>query len=231
MINQKTKKDVTVEINKKKKNSARCCQAHVGDPHDIEHEKGHCCDEHEGGENKHEDDRCCRNHEGDPHDIECEKSRCCDSHTKTEEEQPEPEPSKEEEELNVKYLRLMADFQNFRRRTEKERGDIYAYANEAFAVDCLEVLDNFERALASAPENDKFAEGMALICKQFVDVLAKNKVLEIEAEGKPFDHNLHNAVLKQPAEGVESDVVTQVLQKGYTLNGKVIRPSAVIVAE
>ena len=231
MTDQKSKKDATVEINKKNKGN-RCCNNHVSDPHEIEHENGRCCHNHEGGEQEqtHEKDHCRHSHEGDPHDIEHEKGRCCRSGAKKEEE-TRSEPSKEEEELNVKYLRLMADFQNFRRRTEKERGDIYAYANEGFAVDFLAVLDNFERALASAPENDKFAEGMALIYKQFVDALNKNKVTEIEAEGKPFDHNLHNAVSKQPAEGVESDVVTQVLQKGYTLNGKVIRPSAVIVAE
>ena len=128
-------------------------------------------------------------------------------------------------------MRLMADFQNFRRRTEKEKSDIYAYGNEKLVADLLPVLDNFERALAAAAEGDKFAEGMQLIYKQMVDVLVKNKVEEIKAEGQVFDPNLHNAVMRQAKEGAESDTIITVLQKGYTLNGKVVRPSTVIVAE
>ena len=153
---------------------------------------------------------------------------------KKEENKPEEkaaEKKEEDEDLNTRYMRLMADFQNFRRRTEKEKSDIYAFGNEKLVSDLLPVLDNFERALAAAPEGDKFAEGMELIYKQMVDVLKKNKVEEIEAEGKVFDPNLHNAVMRQAKEGAESDTIITVLQKGYTLNGKVVRPSTVIVAE
>lgn len=146
------------------------------------------------------------------------------------EEKP-AEKKEEDEDLNTRYMRLMADFQNFRRRTEKEKSDIYAFGNEKLVSDLLPVLDNMERALAAAPEGDKFAEGMELIYKQMVDVLKKNKVEEIEAEGKVFDPNLHNAVMRQAKEGAESDTIITVLQKGYTLNGKVVRPSTVIVAE
>lgn len=153
---------------------------------------------------------------------------------KKEENKPEEkaaEKKEEDEDLNTRYMRLMADFQNFRRRTEKEKSDIYAFGNEKLVSDLLPVLDNFERALAAAPERDKFAEGMELIYKQMVDVLKKNKVEEIEAEGKVFDPNVHNAVMRQAKEGAESDTIITVLQKGYTLNGKVVRPSTVIVAE
>ena len=153
---------------------------------------------------------------------------------KKEENKPEEkaaEKKEEDEDLNTRYMRLMADFQNFRRRTEKEKSDIYAFGNEKLVSDLLPVLDNFERALAAAPEGDKFAEGMELIYKQMVDVLKKNKVEEIEAEGKVFDPNVHNAVMRQAKEGAESDTIITVLQKGYTLNGKVVRPSTVIVAE
>ncbi|MCQ2565530.1 MAG: nucleotide exchange factor GrpE [Clostridia bacterium] len=146
------------------------------------------------------------------------------------EEKP-AEKKEEDEDLNTRYMRLMADFQNFRRRTEKEKSDIYAYGNEKLVSDMLPILDNFERALAAAPEGDKFTEGMELIYKQMVDALKKNKVEEIEAEGKVFDPNMHNAVMRQAKEGAESDTVITVLQKGYTLNGKVVRPSTVIVAE
>ena len=148
----------------------------------------------------------------------------------TTEEKP-AEKKEEDEDLNTRYMRLMADFQNFRRRTEKEKSDIYAFGNEKLVSDLLPVLDNMERALTAAPEGDKFAEGMELIYKQMVDVLKKNKVEEIEAEGKFFDPNLHNAVMRQAKEGAESDTIITVLQKGYTLNGKVVRPSTVIVAE
>ena len=142
------------------------------------------------------------------------------------------EEKKEDEDLLNKFNRLAADFQNFKRRSEKEKSDIYAYANEKFAVDLLDVMDNFDRAMAAAPADDKFAEGMQLILKQLGDVLAKNNVAEIEAEGKTFDPNFHNAVMTEAAaEGVESGTVTKVFQKGYTLNGKVIRPSMVAVAQ
>ena len=141
------------------------------------------------------------------------------------------ETSKEDEDLQTKYLRLAADFQNFRRRTEKEKSEVYAFANEKFATSLLEVIDNFDRALAQGSSDEKFAEGMGLILKQLQDVLTKNNVAEIKAEGEPFDPNFHNAVMTEAAEGVESGNVVKVLQKGYTLNGKVIRAAMVTVAE
>ena len=155
------------------------------------------------------------------------------------EEAPEEAPAGEEEpaedeDLNTKYLRLAADFQNFRRRTEKEKSDIYAFANEKFAMGLLEVMDNFERAMEHAADSSdpKLAEGMQLILKQLQGVLEKNNVEEIEALGKPFDPNYHNAVMTEAAEeGTEPNTVTKVLQKGYMLNKKVIRPSMVAVAQ
>ena len=146
------------------------------------------------------------------------------------------EKAEPQEDLQLQYLRLAADFQNYRRRTEKEKSDIYAFANEKFATELLEVIDNFERAMAAKDPDaddkfDKFAEGMELILKQLKGVLDKNHITEIEAEGKPFDPNFHNAVLTEAAEDAESGTVTKVLQKGYQLNGKVIRPSMVAVAQ
>ena len=134
------------------------------------------------------------------------------------------------DDLNDRYLRLMAEYQNYRTRTAKEKTDIYAHANEEFACGLLDVIDNFERAMAAKPEDDKFAEGMELILKQLQGVLEKNGVKEIEALGKPFDPNFHNAVMTEDAEGAESGTVTKVLQKGYVLNSKVIRPAMVGVA-
>jgi len=139
--------------------------------------------------------------------------------------------SKEDEELNAKYLRLAADFQNYKRRVEKERSDIYAYANEKLVVELLDVIDNFERALEHSGENESFAEGMNMIFKQFKGVLEKSGVEEIIATGEPFDPNYHHAVLTGSSAEHESGNVIQVLQKGYLLNKKVIRPSMVKVAE
>ena len=140
------------------------------------------------------------------------------------------EVKEEDEALNMKYLRLMADFQNFKRRTEKEKNDIYAFANEKLVVELLNVIDNFERALALGQEGDSFVEGMSLIFKQLQGVLEKSGVKEIEALGQEFDPNFHNAVMMEDTDEFESGKVSCVLQKGYTLNNKVIRPSMVKVA-
>ncbi len=146
-------------------------------------------------------------------------------------EDAEEKPSPEDEDLQTKFLRLSADFQNYRRRTEKEKSDIYAFANEKIVLQLLDVLDNFDRAMQTAPDGDKFAEGMGLILKQFTDLLDRNNVAEIEALGKSFDPNYHNAVMTEAVEDTESGIITKVLQKGYTLNGKVIRPSMVAVSQ
>lgn len=141
------------------------------------------------------------------------------------------EEKKEDEDLQARFLRLSADFQNFRRRSEAEKADIYAYANEKIILQVLEVIDNFERAMDAAPADDKFAEGIELILKQLIGILDKNNVKEIEALDKPFDPAFHNAVMTENVEGKDSGIVTKVLQKGYLLNTKVIRPSMVVVSE
>lgn len=140
------------------------------------------------------------------------------------------EKDPEEEALNTKYLRLMADFQNYKRRTEKEKSDIYAFANEKIVSELLNVIDNFERALDAGNEGDSFVEGMNLIFKQLQGVLEKAGVVEIEALGREFDPNFHHAVMTEDSEEYESGKITAVLQKGYLLNNKVIRPSMVKVA-
>lgn len=135
--------------------------------------------------------------------------------------------------LNKKYMRLAADFQNFKRRTEKEKSDIRQFANEKIALDVIEVIDNFERALAHIEdcEDKQFAEGVEKIYKQLQGVLEKNKIEEIKAEGEPFDPNFHNAMMIREVEGVESGIVVNDMQKGYTLNGRVIRASMVMVSQ
>lgn len=143
----------------------------------------------------------------------------------------EKEESKEpEEDENTRYMRLMADFQNYKKRVEKEKKDIYSYANEKIATELLTVLDNFERALEHEGEDKSFKEGMEMIFKQLFDVLEKAGLKEIPALGEEFDPNFHNAVMNEDTDQYESGKVSGVMQKGYTLNGKVIRPSMVKVA-
>ncbi len=145
----------------------------------------------------------------------------------------ESEKKEDDGDLQTRYLRLAADFQNYKRRVEKEKSDIYAYANENIVTELLDVIDNFERAIAHGEDckDPKMLEGMAMIFKQFKGVLEKSNLKEIEALGEEFDPNYHHAVMTENSVEYESGKVSAVLQKGYLLNGKVIRPSMVKVAE
>ena len=144
------------------------------------------------------------------------------------EEKPE-EPSAEEQE-SERYMRLMAEFQNFKRRAAKEKSDIHAFANERIVGDLLPVLDNFERALDTETDDfEGYVKGMALIFEQLKTALEKAGLKEIEALGLEFDPNVHNAVMTDNTDEYENDRISKVLQKGYKLNDKVIRPSMVAV--
>ncbi|MCG8485020.1 MAG: nucleotide exchange factor GrpE [Clostridia bacterium] len=136
-------------------------------------------------------------------------------------------------ELNEKYMRLAADFQNFKRRTESEKKEVFSYANEKIMMDLLCVLDNFERAIGSIDDSKEqnLSDGIRMIFKQFNEVLEKFGLKEIETEDLQFNPNYHHAVMKEPVENKESNIITETLQKGYLLNGKVIRPSMVKVSE
>lgn len=138
----------------------------------------------------------------------------------------------QEEDLNTRYLRLMADFQNFKKRADKQRSETMAYANEEIVSQLLDVMDNFERALQQEEEedpDDNFRKGMQLIFDQMKTVLERTGVEEIKAVGESFDPNYHNAVLMVDSEEFESGTISEVLQKGYTLKGKVIRAAMVKV--
>lgn len=152
------------------------------------------------------------------------------SESKQDETAETKESEKEEEDLNTKYMRLMADFQNYKRRSEKERAEIHAFANEKIVIQLLEVMDNFERALGHDVE-ESFKEGMVMIFEQLKNVLKQSGVEEIKAANETFDPKFHNAVMMEETDAVESGTVSEVLQKGYTLHGKVIRPAMVKVAK
>lgn len=164
--------------------------------------------------------------------------------TETPEEDNAPEAEKTEEKSeekteekaddgNEKYVRLMAEFQNYKKRVAKEKNDIREYATEKLVMELLPVLDNFERALAASAEDDPagYAKGMELIFTQMVTELQKSGLAEVEAEGQDFDPTKHNAVMTEENEELESGKVSKVLQKGYALNDKVIRPSMVAVTK
>ena len=138
-----------------------------------------------------------------------------------------------DEKDSERYLRLLAEFQNFKKRSAKEKSDIHAYANEKIIGDLLPILDNFERALASNAMDDPeaYAKGMAMIFEQMKTALEKAGLQEIEALGKEFNPNMHNAVVSEESNEHESGHVSKELQKGYTLNGKVVRPTMVAVAK
>lgn len=130
-----------------------------------------------------------------------------------------------------KHLRLLAEFDNYRKRTDKEKCETFSNAAAKCVSDFLPVIDNFERALQSACTDENYKNGIQLIFNQLNEVLKKMGVTEIEALGKPFDPNFHNAVKQMPAEGFEPNTVCEVMQKGYIMCDKVIRYAFVAVAE
>lgn len=149
------------------------------------------------------------------------------------EEKAEEKTEEKADDGNEKYVRLMAEFQNYKKRVAKEKNDIREYATEKLVMELLPVLDNFERALAASAEDDPagYAKGMELIFTQMVTELQKSGLTEVEAEGQDFDPTKHNAVMTEENEELESGKVSKVLQKGYALNDKVIRPSMVAVTK
>lgn len=129
------------------------------------------------------------------------------------------------------YLRKLADFDNYRKRQEREMGEFRRYANGELLRDCLPVLDNLERALAvPGGAAGGLREGVELVLRQFKDVLGRNGLAEVDPTGRPFDPTLHEAISRNEDSRVQEPTVVQVLQKGYRLGERLIRPALVIVA-
>ncbi len=151
---------------------------------------------------------------------------------KASEKKKDPKDEKIDE-LNDKLKRSMAEFDNYRKRTEKEKSAMYEIGAKDVIEKILPIVDNFERGLNTIPEDAKgtaFAEGMEKIYKQFVKILDDMGVKPIEAVGKPFDPNFHNAVMHVEDENLGENVVAAELQKGYTYKDSVVRHSMVQVA-
>ena len=138
--------------------------------------------------------------------------------------------NKDLQEKKDRLLRLQADFDNFRRRSAKEREEISAVVTQNFCKDMLPLLDNFERAMAAETKDvEAFQKGVEMIFTQFQEILKKNGLEHIEAVGQKFDPNFHQAVMRVEDPEKEDDTVAQELQKGYMVRGRVIRPSMVQV--
>ena len=133
-------------------------------------------------------------------------------------------------ENNDKYLRLAAEYDNYRKRTTKEKESLYTDAKVDTIKPFLEIYDNLLRGIAQFEDGDSHKQGMELIAKQFLTVLEKLGVSEIEAEGQPFDPEKHNAVMHVEDENVGENTIVEVFQKGFMLNDKVIRFAMVKVA-
>ncbi|MBE5823039.1 MAG: nucleotide exchange factor GrpE [Butyrivibrio sp.] len=134
------------------------------------------------------------------------------------------------DELNDKVLRQMAEFENFRKRTDKEKAQQFELGQSNVLEKLLPIVDNFERGLAAVPEAEKegaFADGMNKIYKQLITELENLGVTPIEAVGKEFDPNFHNAVMQVESDEYESGIVAQELQKGYMFHDTVLRHSMV----
>lgn len=179
----------------------------------------------------------------EPLTVEAEKMSATDE-TPTTEAAAEPQPEtahKEEEfqaqikELQDKYIRLMAEFDNFRKRSVKERSDLIKSAGEDILVNILPVMDDFERGLAameSAQDVESVKQGVVLIYNKFKDFLTQRGVKEIEATRQDFNVDVHEALTKIPAPEEElKGKVVDVVQKGYSLNDKVIRFAKVVIGE
>ncbi len=134
------------------------------------------------------------------------------------------------DELNDKVMRQMAEFENFRKRSEKEKTQMYDMGAKSSIEKILPVVDNFERGLDAAEDGDSFADGMKMIYKQLITALEDMGVKEIEAEGQEFNPDYHNAVMHVDDEELGENVVAEVLQKGYMYNDSVLRHAMVKVA-
>ena len=155
-------------------------------------------------------------------------------------ENPETEETQETEtiekekydELYDKHLRLMAEYDNFKKRTQKEKEELFGFATSDTIEKLLPVIDNLERAIESIKEEEKntFSDGVEMILRQLFEIFEKLGVSEIEAVGKEFDPNLHNAVMHIEDDDVQANTIVEQFVKGYKYKDKVIRYSMVKVA-
>ena len=168
---------------------------------------------------------------------ELEPTECAESETSDKSEETtnqEFDKLKDDyEALNAQYMRLAADFENFRKRNDAEREALLRYGTENALTKMIEVIDNFERAqksLENVEDIKKYKESIELLHKQVVDTLSKMGMEPINAQGQTFDPHFHDAVMQTPTSEYPEHTVIAELQKGYKLGDKILRPSLVNVA-
>lgn len=133
-----------------------------------------------------------------------------------------------------KYLRLLADYDNFKRRTQKDKEIANKFRSQSLLSDILPVLDNFERAMSvttNSEESASLLKGLEMVQKSLIEAVSREGLEEIKAVGEPFDPNFHQAVMQEKDDSAEPGTVLQELQKGYMLKGRVLRPAMVKVNE
>ena len=131
--------------------------------------------------------------------------------------------------LNDQYQRMLAEYANYKRRTEQEKLQIGQFTKAELLTSLLTSIDNMEKAIA-APDGADYKTGVDMVLRQFMDALTKMGLEPVGVEGEPFDPNVHNAVMREDADGVDEETVTAVFQKGYKLGDRVLRPAMVKVA-
>jgi molecular chaperone GrpE len=151
------------------------------------------------------------------------------------EENKSEETKKEEVDYKAKYFYVAAEMDNYRKRMEREKENLLKYGNERVLSDLLEVVDNFERTIEMLkPDEDKKIQnivvGLDMVRKQFIDTLSKHGLTPVESLGKEFDPNFHEAMAQEYAEGKKPNEVIKEFQRGYTLNGRLVRAAKVVVA-
>jgi molecular chaperone GrpE len=140
---------------------------------------------------------------------------------------------KERDEFRTLLQRTRADFENYQKRAQREASQERRYWHGPLALDLLPILDNFERAVAAARqagETGPLVQGVAMVQSQILDALRRHGITRIEAQGQPFDPNLHQAVMQQPTRAQPPNTVVQVLEQGFMLHDRVLRPARVVVA-
>lgn len=218
----------TKEIREEEKHAHHEHEKHHDHPHHEEH-KHHLHEEH-GSHDHHEHPKSHEKHH-DHHEKPGKEKKIVHD---LEERMKKLEASLKEAE--EKAMREKAEAINYRKRKDDEVARMMKYASEDMIKEILPIVDSFERAIDMDDDNledevSKFLAGFKMIYCNLVNVLEKYEVKEIEAMGKEFDANFHQAVLTEPREGVESGIVIEVLQKGYMYKDKVLRPSMVKVSE
>ena len=167
----------------------------------------------------------------DIEDKEIDEEDYIEAEIVDDEEDSKDSETEEVNEYQERCQRLLADFENYKKREEASKADFKKFAQSSLIEKLLPVIDNLDRALAKADEDDAFVEGVIMTRKELMKVLENEGLEEIESDGCEFDHNIHQAVLAEENDEVEENHIIETFQKGYKLNGRVLRPAMVKVSK